>query len=212
MTFRTVAGPGPPRCSRCCTPSFSLDRWTFTLLGFYLPFRALGGSLAPALACTSSLEIRSKVAPPPISAVCPLPGASSLRARGSTAWPCSAFVVSHHLDGLLHTSVCELVASHSRSGVHHVSCFPAPHPSRRMDAAPLALPAMQFVPSEVSPSPIAVLHHCSPCLPAVPPSPSSAKRASFLADADKNPYRLSRELAAPKLPARPSTTEVAKPC
>jgi hypothetical protein len=109
-------------------------------LGFYLPFRALGGSLAPALACTSSLEIRSKVTPPPRSAVCPLPGASSLRAGGATAWPRSAFVVSHHLDGLLHTSVCELVASHSRSGVHHVSCFPALHPLPKDGCRPAGTP------------------------------------------------------------------------
>jgi hypothetical protein len=33
--------------------------------GLHLPFIALGGSLAPALACTSSLEIRSKATPPP---------------------------------------------------------------------------------------------------------------------------------------------------
>lgn len=140
MTFRAVADSGPPRYSRHCLPSVSLDRWTFTLLGFYLPFRALGGSLALALACTASLEIRSKVSPPPRSAACPLPGASSLRARGTTAWPCSAFVVSRHLDGFLHTSVCELVASHSRSGVHHVSCFPALHPLPKDGCCPAGTP------------------------------------------------------------------------
>jgi hypothetical protein len=36
--------------------------------GLYLPFIALGGSPASALASTSSLEIRSKATPPPIPA------------------------------------------------------------------------------------------------------------------------------------------------
>jgi hypothetical protein len=96
----------------------------------------------------------------------PLPGASSLRACGANRRPCSAFVVSHHLDGLLRASGRGLVASHTRTGVHPVSYFPRPSRPKTSRLA-LALPVMRFVPSEVSPSPAAVLHHCSRCPRAV---------------------------------------------
>jgi len=147
LTFRTVNGPGSSRYSRCFLPFLGLDQRTSTLLGFYLPFRALGGSLAPALAGTASLEIRSKFAPPPSSAVCPLPGASSLRPGGATVWSRSAFVVSHHLDGFLHTSVCELVASHSRSGVHHVLTRDAVHTLRSLSLVGSRTASLQPLPS-----------------------------------------------------------------
>jgi hypothetical protein len=147
LTFQTVAGLGPPRYSRCFLPFLDLDRRTSTLLGFRLPFRALGGSPAPTLACASSLEIRSKIAPPPRSAVCPLPGASSLRPVGTTAWSRSAFVVSHHHDGFLHTSVCELVASHSRSGVHRVVTHDAFRTLRSLSLVRSRTASLQPLPS-----------------------------------------------------------------
>ena len=110
-------------------------------MGFNLPFRALGGSLARALTPASSLELRSKVAPLPRTNARPLPGASSLRAGGTTTMPCSAFVVSHHLDGLLRVLGRGLVASHTRTRVHHVSCVPSRH----------LLPKAPMVPSWHSP-------------------------------------------------------------
>lgn len=98
----------------------------------------------------------------------PVPGAS-----GANRLPRSALVVSHHLDGLLHSAGCRPIASCYRSwgspaflsGRLHV---PIDHRSDRPRPghAPAAL-AARFVPYKEFPSPVAVPHHCGRCLLAV---------------------------------------------
>jgi len=98
----------------------------------------------------------------------PVPGAD-----GATRLPRSALVVSHHLDGFLHSHGCRLVASCYRSWGS--PAFPAgrfrvptihrsglPRPGR----AP-AIPAARFGPSEEFPSSAAAPHRCGRCLLAV---------------------------------------------
>jgi hypothetical protein len=145
--------------------------------GLHLPFIALGGSLAPALTCTSSLEIRSKATPPPRSArvhsqeQAPFGPAVPLPDHVPPSWfltTLTAFSARRAM-GLLHPT----------PGQGFTTFHASRHPTQPegSDGAPLALPAVRFVPSEVSPSSAAVLHHCSRC-PLVVPSTQPLPRAS----------------------------------
>jgi len=110
-----------------------------------------------------------------------LAGASSQRPCGTTRLACSAYVVSHHLDGLLRASSRGFVAPRNRSGVRCVSHPPgantlASEEARVRDTA-TALPATRFTPSEEFPSPTAVPHRCGRCLLVVtsPPVPDAGR-------------------------------------
>jgi len=75
-------------------------------------YRALVRELGSPLGDSSSLEIRSKPVCPPagIPSVCPLPGAEAPFGPTVPAVESrSAFVVSHHHDGFLHTRVTGLL-------------------------------------------------------------------------------------------------------
>jgi len=124
MAFRAVAGPGPPRCSRCTSPPLGLDRRTSTLVVFAPPSERSGGRRPPLSRWPPLSRFVRRCPSVEVTSARPLPGASSLRARRATAVPCSAFVVSRHLDGLLRAPGRGLVASHSRPGVQRVSRSP----------------------------------------------------------------------------------------
>jgi hypothetical protein len=88
---------------------------------------------------------------------------------GANRQPCSVPVVSHHLDGLLHSVDCRLVASCCRSWGSRA--FPSGRlPVPAQEPIPGHVPAVlaaRFVPSKEFPSSAAVPHHCGRCLPAV---------------------------------------------
>jgi len=98
----------------------------------------------------------------------PLPGAEA--PFGSTlphADSCSAFVVSHHHDGLLRAGVAGLLHPATCQGFAAFRACRFPEPPEGGAARRSALPATRFTPFEDFPSPAAVPHHCGRCLPAV---------------------------------------------
>ena len=90
-------------------------------------------------------------------------------ADGATHRPRSVLVVSHHLDGLLHSAGCGLVASRYRSWgspAFLAGRLPVPTRKSRPGSAPAAL-AARLIPFKEFPSSAAAPHHCGPCLLAV---------------------------------------------
>ena len=86
----------------------------------------------------------------------------------------SALVVSHHLDGLLHAKVTGLLHPATSLGFAAFRACRFPTTPEGGAACRVALPATRFTPFEDFPSPAAVLHHCSRCLPAVSVLPGAA--------------------------------------
>jgi hypothetical protein len=79
----------------------------------------------------------------------------------------SALVVSHHLDGLLRAKVTGLLHPVTSLGFAAFRACQASTTPEDDAASRVALPATRFTPFEDFPSPAAVPHHCSRCLPAV---------------------------------------------
>jgi hypothetical protein len=144
MTFPAVADCGLQGLPhRLTAPQPRLRSLHLLRLG--LPFRVLRGPPASALASASSLEIRTR-RPSTVSPSCVHSQEQAPFGLAPTERPtCSDFVVSHHLDGLLHTMACGLIASHNRPG------------------GSLRSTAARFTPSKVSPSPAAAPRHRGRC-------------------------------------------------
>jgi hypothetical protein len=115
---------GIPRCDKRCAISPSEG----SLVAFHLSFRALAAQpelLAASCEASSSSShgVRSLFAP----LSCDLPRVHSRKPRLPSVRPCqgpgsrSALVVSHHLDGLLHTEAAGLLHPADDSGVRRVS-------------------------------------------------------------------------------------------
>jgi len=102
-----------------------------------------------------------------IPAVRPLPDdiAVAVRPLAAKRWTCSALVVSHHLDGLLRTTVSGLLHPDTRwSSLRFWMAPPKvcrPKPTPNGEQTPF--PATRFTPLEEFPSPVAVPHHCGRC-------------------------------------------------
>jgi hypothetical protein len=93
----------------------------------------------------------------------------SQEADGANHRPRSVLVVSHHLDGLLHSAGRRLVASCYRSWgspAFLVGRFLVPTRKSIPGSAPTAL-AARFIPFKEFPSSVAAPHHCGPYLLAV---------------------------------------------
>jgi len=151
-------------------------------------------SLASTSAC--SLHCRHRLSPtPPLlgferrpttdtPAARQLAGASSRRPRGTTRWACSAYVVSHHLDGLLRAPDRGFVAPHNRSRVRCVSPPPGTNTAASEEVlvqdTTTALPATRFTPSKEFPSPTAVPRHRGRCLLVVTSTPAPVASRSQL--------------------------------
>jgi hypothetical protein len=108
-------------------------------MGFAPPSERSGGRRPPLSRWPPLSRFVRRCPSTEVTGARPLPGASSLRARRATAVPCSAFVVSHHHDGLLRAPSRGPVASHSRSGVQRVSRSSYPEASE--DAPTLEQPS-----------------------------------------------------------------------
>jgi hypothetical protein len=162
-----------------------------------LAFRALSRELESPLGGPSSHGIRSEPVRPPagIPFACPLPEAEA--PFGPTASPAesrSAFVVSHHHDGLLHVKVTGLL--HPATGQGFVA-FPA---SRHQGGPKAALDTVGIPRDAVHtlrrfPSSAAVPHRCGRCP---------------LAVTDHRPVLHPAEAAA--VPSLPSRSREWQPC
>jgi hypothetical protein len=144
---------------------------------------------APALVTLTSLSERSKarrcrLAPtppllgfvrvPPLrryASLASTPGnRGSLRPDGASRRTRSAFVVSHHHDGLLRSRGRGFIAPRNRPGVRHVSRHPGAHtvrPKGQRAQVAGAVPRDAVHTLRRLPSPTAVPHHCGRCLLAV---------------------------------------------
>jgi hypothetical protein len=106
--------------------------------------------------------------PAGIPPTCPLPGTEApFGPTPPSADSRSALVVSHHHDGFLHAEVAGLLHPATCQGFAAFRACRFPAPPEGGAARRSALPATRFTPFEEFPSPAAVLHHCSRCLPAV---------------------------------------------
>jgi len=106
----------------------------------------------------------------------------SLRPDGTTRRTRSAFVVSHHHDGLLRSRGRGFIAPRNRPGVRRVSWRPEAHavrPKGQRARVAGVIPRDAVHTLRRLPSPIAVPHHCGRCPLAV----SVASRSRGLAEA-----------------------------
>jgi hypothetical protein len=166
-----------------------------------LPSRALEGApgrLAPTPTLVGFVRV------PPLrrfASRASTPGSrGSLRPDGATRRTCSAFVVSHHHDGLLRSRRCGFIAPRYRPGVRRVSRRPVartvrPEGQRAQVARVVPRDAVHTL--RRLPSPTAVPHHCSRCPPAV----TVAARSRDMAEAmNRSRYPLDRGRASSNAP------------
>jgi hypothetical protein len=149
-------------------PSPAAETVDDNLHGLCLSYRALGGTLEPPLVGSSSHGILGPATDIPASRQLRglAPKSRLLRARIAKCRPCSAIVVSHHIDGLLRVAVAGLL--HPATGLGF-AVFRACRQRGRPKAASCRGQSSRrgSDPSKSSPHQQPEAHHCGRCLPVV---------------------------------------------